>query len=303
MTDRRSRIALLAAFLAVAAWLPAAAQVAVEGAKGKAPPVMASIPPVHSLLSGVMAGVGRPALLVPGGRSPHDFALKPSGARALSQARAVFWIGPGLEGFLARPLQALARNAFSVPLAGAEGVETRPLAGGAGTDPHVWLDPVNAAAMVRMMVIVMANVDPDNLVGYRRNGAGVLAGLGALEAELHRTLRPVAAVPFLVFHDAYGYFIRRFGLASAGAVAVDGDRPPGARRLARLRRMIEERHIACVFTEPQFRPALAATLTEGTRARIAVLDPLGAGLEPGPGLYGALMRGLVESLVACLGRG
>lgn len=302
MFDRRFRTALAASFALAALGTPAVAPGAAAASEGKAPPVVASIPPVHSLLSGVMAGLGRPALLVPGGRSPHDFALRPSGAQALSRARAVFWIGPGLESFLARPLRALARDVFSVPLARAEGIETRPREGSGGDDPHVWIDPVNAAAMVRMMVIVMANVDPDNLIPYRRNGAEVLAGLGALEAELRETLGPVAGVPFLVFHDGYGHFTRRFGLAAAGAVTPDADRPPGAKRLSRLRRMIEERDIACVFTEPQFPPALAAALTDGTGARIARLDPLGAGLEPGPGLYGAMMRNLADSLVACLGR-
>ena len=55
------------------------------------------------------------------------------------------------------------------------------------------------------------------------------------------------------------------------------------------------------FTEPQFTPALAKTLTQGTNARLGSLDPLGAGLKPGPGLYAAMMRGMASSMLACLG--
>ena len=293
--------ALLGAVLC-AGWLaaaPPAAAAKPEAGTG----FVASIRPVHSLLARVMEGAGRPRLLVTGGRSPHGTVLKPSDARALATARAVFWIGPELEGFLVKPLAALGRGVVGVELARAEGVKARGLGsgGGGGTDPHLWLDPRNAAAMARIMVIVMANIDPENAVLYRRNGAGLLAELAALDQELGQILGPVTGVPYLVFHDAYGYFEERYGLAASGAVTVSADRPPGARRLTMLRRRIVDNKIACLFTETESTPALAKTLIEGTAARIGVLDPLGAGLDPGPGLYPGLMRGLARSLVGCLG--
>ncbi len=293
--------ALLGAILC-AGWLAAASPAAAakpEAGTG----FVASIAPVHSLLARVMEGARRPRLLVTGGRSPHAYALKPSDARALATARAVFWIGPELEGFLVKPLATLGRSVTVVELARTEGVKARPFGsgGGGGTDPHLWLDPRNAAAMARIMVIVMANTDPENAVSYRRNGAELLAELAALDAELRQTLGPVTGVPYLVFHDAYGYFEKRYGLAASGAVAPGADRPPGARRLRILKRRIVDSKIACVFTETEFTPALAKTLIEGTATRIGVLDPLGAGLDPGPGLYAGLMRGLARSLVGCLG--
>ncbi len=278
---------------------------------GTAPPVVASITPVHSLLSGVMKGAGTPRLLMKGGGTPHAYALRPSDARALASARAVFWIGPALEGFLVKPLMGLTGNVFTVELAGAEGVVSRPSGSGKEPDPHIWLDPANAAQMVKTMVIVLANIDPANAVLYRRNGSGLLAGLAALDGEIRQILAPVKDKAFLVFHDAYGHFERRFGLKGVGAVSVHPGRPPGARRLKALRRRIGEGNIPCLFTESQFQPALARTLTEGTNTRLGVLDPLGvggggdagAGLEPGPGLYGALMRRLARSFAGCLGGG
>ncbi len=304
MVERLRKFSAILALVAGAGWLTAA-----PASAEKAPPVVASIAPVHSLLSGVMKGAGMPRLLMKGGGSPHAYALKPSDARALASARAVFWIGPALEGFLVKPLMGLTRTVFTVELAGAEGVVSRASSHGGGPgkepDPHVWLDPANAAQMVKTMVIVLANIDPANAVLYRRNGAGLLAGLAALDGEIRRILAPVKDKAFLVFHDAYGHFERRFGLNGVGAVSVHPGRPPGARRLKALRRRIGERAVRCVFTEPQFQPALAKTLTEGTDTRLGVLDPLGggAGVEPGPGLYGALMRGLARSFAGCLGGG
>ncbi len=274
----RKTPAILCALLWLA--LPARA----EGVK-----FVASIAPLHSLLAGVMEGIGTPGLLVRGGGSPHAYALKPSAARLLNGARVVFWIGPGLEGFLVKPL------------AGLPGRVVQLSAGGTEDDPHIWLDPRNAAAIVSTMVRALGHADGANRARYEANGAKMKAMLAALDREIYGRLKPVAVVPYLVFHDAYRYFEKRFDLASQGAVSVQEGRPPGARRISALRRKIVDLEIACVFTEPQFEPALAKTLVEGTGARLAVLDPLGAGLEPGPGHYPALMRGLAESLLRCLG--
>ncbi|NQV82364.1 MAG: zinc ABC transporter substrate-binding protein [Rhodospirillales bacterium] len=260
-------------------------------ARAEGPNVVASIGPVHSLLSGVMQGIGTPELLLRGGGSPHDYALKPSAARLLHKARLVFWVGPSLEGFLVRPLAGLAGKVGVIQLS----------VGGHDDDPHIWLDPRIAATIVGKMVAALAGVDGANRARYEANGRAMKAMLVALDKEIHDRLKPVAVVPYLVFHDAYRYFEKRYDLASQGAVAVHEGRAPGARRIAMLRRKIIDTNIACVFTEPQFEPALATTLIEGTGARTAVLDPLGTSLKAGPELYPALMRGLVDQLLGCLG--
>jgi zinc transport system substrate-binding protein len=114
-------------------------------------------------------------------------------------------------------------------------------------------------------------------------------------------LAPVTSVPYIVFHDAYQYLERRYGLAAAGAITVAPERRPGARRVQEIRARIARSGVACVFAEPQFEPALVRTLTEGTKARAGVLDPLGADLAEGPFLYEALLERLADALAGCLG--
>lgn len=293
---------------------PATASAATAG-----PDVVASIAPVHSLVAKVMAGVGVPRLLVAGGLSPHTYALKPSDAKALAKARAVFWIGPELERFLEKPLSALAGDVRVVRLGKAEGVRMLP-ARKAGAwaeaahddgdkhghddddevDAHLWLDPRNAARIVDAVVAGLSGTDPANAARYQANGERTLTALRGLESEIRATLKPIAGVPYLVFHDAFQYFETRFGLTAVGAVSVGAERSPGARRIAELRQRIRDQGAVCMFTQPQFEPALAKTLIEGTGARIGALDDLGAGLDPGPGLYDELLRSLARSLVGCL---
>ncbi len=166
-------------------------------------------------------------------------------------------------------------------------------------DPHVWLDPDNATAIVRAVAVALSEIDPDNAAVYAANAEAAAERIGALEAELSARLAPVQGLPFVVFHDGYQYFEAAFGLEAAGAISMSDARMPSAARLAEVRDRIEELGAACVAAEPQFDPGLVEAVAEGADVRTAVLDPLGMALEPGAELYGAMMRDLASALVGC----
>lgn len=170
-------------------------------------------------------------------------------------------------------------------------------------DPHTWLDPRNAIAFVRAAAQRLARLDPEHADAYRANADAAVERIETIDAALAEQLAPVVDRPYLVFHDAYQYFEQRYRLTPAGSIVVDPGRPPGARRLSELRERIETQGAECLFIEPQFEPQIARTIVEGTGARIAELDPLGAGLNPGPELYPELLRKLGESLRGCLESG
>lgn len=305
-------------FLLAAGWfLPAAA-----AAAPTPPDVVASVKPLHSLVAGVMRGVGEPYLLVRGGASPHAFALRPSDAKALAGAELVVWAGPPVETFLERPLSTLAAGAWVLTLVREPSVHLLPArAGGAweshdhnhahetppagdlATDGHVWLDPLNAKIITDLVADALSRLDPERAAIYRANADAQKAGLDRLHGEMRAALAPVKDRPFIVFHDAYHYLEDRYGLAAAGAITVSPDQPPGAARIVALRQRISAAGAVCVFAEPQFEPAMVRTLAEGTRARTGVLDPEGANIADGPDLYAALMRFNLRSLVDCLSGG
>lgn len=169
-------------------------------------------------------------------------------------------------------------------------------------DPHVWLDPVNAAAMAAAMAGAMAAADPANAETYRANLASLQGELAALEAEMSALVALARGKPFVVFHDAYHYFEARFDVEAVGAITLSDAGSPGPARLEEVRDLVRDLGVVCVFAEPQFDPKLADLVVEGSAARVAVMDPLGAGLEPGPALYPALIRGLGAALSGCLMR-
>lgn len=287
-------------------------------ARAEAPRVAVSIKPIHSLVAGVMAGVATPDLIVRGAASEHGYTLRPSDAKRLSEANLVFWVGPFLETYLVQPLATLAGKATVVEIATAPGVTLLPARGG-GTwepdedapqpagdqpllskDPHLWLDPANAVAIARVAARQLSTLDPPNAARYSANETALERRLLALDAQLKTELAPVRGQGFVVFHDAYQYFERRYDLSAIGSIMIDPDHQPGARRLSEMHEKIVATGARCVFREPQFEPALVQTVTEGTAARSATLDPLGAELPEGPDLYPKLLQTLADSLVGCL---
>ena len=286
-----------------------------------APNVVATIKPLQSLVAMVMAGVGEPTLLVRGAASPHAYSLRPSDAEALGKADLVFWTGHGMELFLEDKLATLAPNATLVDMSESEGLTLLPLREGgtfephaddaahagdhAGThgnerDMHYFLDPENARVMLRAIAAALSKADPADAAAYAANAEKADATLAALSADIATKLAPVQGKPFIVFHDAYQYFEARFGVQAAGSITVSADLAPGAGRVRDIREKLKTLGAACVFAEPQFDPARIAVFLEGTGAKAAELDPEGASLTEGAGLYPALVTALAENLVSCL---
>jgi zinc transport system substrate-binding protein len=301
------------------------------------PVVVTSIKPIHSLVSAVMQGVGTPELIVDGAASPHTYNLKPSNARTLQDAKVVFWVGPGLEAFLEKPLAALGSDAVVAELDDAPGLVKLPFReGGAfeahdhedeaghdhgeaghdhaehdhgdhdhghgAYDTHLWLDPMNAKAMAAEITTTLVAADPANALTYEANAKALDQKLDALDKEIAATVAPVKDRPFVVFHDAYQYFEHRYKVRVAGSITVSPETIPGAQRVAEIHRKVGDLGATCVFAEPQFEPRLIDVVIEGTKARSGVLDPEAATLQAGPDLYFTLMRGIAASMKDCLSR-
>ncbi|MDC3111034.1 zinc ABC transporter substrate-binding protein [Pelagibacteraceae bacterium] len=315
--------------------------------------VVASIKPIHSLVSYIMDGVGTPSILVDGSSSPHTFQLKPSHAQMLQDADIVFWIGEDLESFLETPLESIATNAKKITLMELDDIELLKFREKhifeehAGHDDHgdeheeghdeheeghdeheeghdeheeghdehedehghhdghnhgefdihFWLDPVIAKVIVKNVAEELSNIDVANKATYEANASKAISELDELIAETKLKINKDAT--YVVFHDAYQYFEERFGIEVLGALSVNPEILPGAKQLAEIREVIEHENVNCIFSEPQFNPSIAKTIAADTGVKAAVLDPLGAELDPGKDLYFDLIADMASSFSGC----
>lgn len=262
--------------------------------------VVVSIAPLHSLVSGVVRGAEEAVLLVPAEVSPHGFGLKPSQVRKLNGAKAVFFVSGALETFLHNPLRSLPDGVAQVEIAAISGVA--PLKDSYGyNDPHIWLSPKNAEKIVLATAKRMSQISPRNKGVYKKNARKTIRKLRKLDAKIRAEIAGVEKVPYAVFHEAYNYFERDYGTNPIGAITIKPENLQSAAELKNIRAKIRDKGAACVFSEPQFNKKLALAAIEGTDARTGILDPLGAGLEPGPGLYFEMMENLAREVKRCLG--
>ena len=262
--------------------------------------VVATIKPIHSLTAQVMEGIGSPVLLIDGAADPHSYALRPADAKKLGAARLVVMVGPRLEEFLDKPLKSLAGKARILQLAKVPGIMLPEDEAGM-PDPHLWLDPVNAARAVEAIGRALTEIDPAHGYEYTRNAAQAKDRLLALDRELRQALAPVRDKPFVVYHDAFRGLVARYGLKMTGAVLSGAEHVARARALAFLTTRGAQERPLCLFTAPQFEPSLARSISDATGARIAELDDLGAAIPKGPEMYFTLMRGIAAGLRDCLG--
>ncbi len=288
------------------------------------PKVTVDIAPVHSLVSSIMEGVGKPDLIMPAGASPHEYQLKPSNAKSLQDADVVFWIGEDLTPWLENGLESLAKNASITSLLGVDGIELLSFREGAlfeahdhgdhddhddhddheghahgEHDPHAWLSPKIAKVWLNSIAAKLSEVDPENAATYFSNAKSARDNIDALVSEVNSILDPMREKKFVVFHDAYQYFEKDFGISASGAISLGDASDPSPARLAEIRKRVVDEAVECVLAEPQYKQGLVKAVVEGTNANTAVIDPLGVKLETGPSLYENLIRNLATNLAKC----
>jgi len=295
--------------------------------------VVASIKPIHSLVSYLMDGVGKPDLIVDGYASPHGFAMKPSHAKMLQNADLIFWVGEDLENFLEKPLKSIAKKAEKIELMEINGLKKlkfreRNIFEGHDDhghkekkhddhghkekkhddhghekhahgehDPHIWLDPLNAKVILSEMAEHLVEKDPSNASTYKSNLKKAHKALDNLTKKIKSDLK--GDFKSIVFHDAYQYFEKRFDVNVLGAFTVNTDVLPGAEQLAEIREIIEHDKVTCVFSEPQFNPDIIKAVAKDMKISTGVIDPLGATLDPGKNLYFDLIRNMYASFKSC----
>ena len=304
------------------------------------PSVAVDIAPVHSLVARVMEGVGTPSLIVPPEATPHEYSLRPSQAEALQAADLVFWLGEDLTPWMEDAIHNLADDAEVTALLEAQETILLEFREGAlfeahehghevehdhddanapdedhahadehghddedehgAHDPHAWLSPTNAANWLFVIAAKLSSADPENAGTYFANAAAARLELEALSADVSAVLDPVRGKSFIAFHDAYQYFEMDFEFPAAGAISLSDATDPSPARIAEIQGRIREEGIDCVLAEPQFNPGIVATVLDGTDAATGVIDPIGAGLEPGPALYPQVIRNMAAALVECL---
>lgn len=293
--------------------------------------VVTSVRPLGFIAAAIADGVLPTEVLLPDGASPHDYALRPSDVQRLQSADLVIWVGPDMETFLTKSMSQRAENQ-QIVLTTLPGIKNA-LEKEAGEhedehhdeddhdhgqddsqhvdnheehhhhgeyNMHIWLSPEMAKQTAVAIHAKLLELMPQKKDKLDANLLYFTDKLAQTEEKVVNMLAPVKGNGYFVFHDAYGYFEKRFGLSPLGYFTINPAIQPGAQRLHQIRTQLVEHKAQCVFAEPQFRPAVINAVVKGTEVRVGVLDPLGSNIALGKDSYADFLLQLSDQYNRCL---
>jgi len=286
-----------------------------------------------------MGNVGQAKLLIPAEASPHNYTLRPSEAKALADADLVFWMGENLTPWLEKAIDNLASSAQKIEVLEIEGTITHEFREGATFASHDHDHGEHEGHHDEHEEDHHDEHEKDHHDEHEKdhhdehekdhhdehekdhhdehkeghhdehkeghhdepsNAATAIASLDALIQSTNTRISQLGNPQFIVFHDAYQYFEKRFGIAAAGSISLGDAEAPSPARINEIRETVKELGISCVFTEPQYNPGLVKNVFEGTRvSTIGVMDPLGVELPIGSSHYQALIQKMADSISQC----
>lgn len=206
--------------------------------------------------------------LVAANQDPHEFEPKPQDVQTLNSADIVFKNGIGLEANFAKFINGIPG---SVPVTDvSRGVKLRKA--DKGDDPHIWHDPLNAKIMVNNIRDALSARDPSNAALYRQNAANYTQQLDQLDADLQKQIQAVPADKrkLISNHDAFGYFVARYGITFVGSVipSLDTNAEPSAKDTEDLIKKIKDQHICAIFTESSINPKLEQRIASDAGVKV-----------------------------------
>ncbi|MGW6539212.1 metal ABC transporter substrate-binding protein [Streptomyces sp. NPDC055051] len=268
-----------------------------KGTDGKLD-VVASFYPVQYLAEQIGGGHVAVQTLTKPGVEPHDLELKPRQIGELSDADVLLYlkgVQPAVDKAIdqagvkhtvdAATLTTLESHGASAGEGhdhaheGEESHEGESHEGHdhgseAGTDPHVWLDPVKYAEVAKGVGAVFAEADPDHAADYEKNTAALVKKLGELDTAFETGLKNTGTRTFITTHSAFGYLAERYHLEQEGITGIDPESEPSPARIKELQDIAKADKVSTVFFETLASDKTAKTLAGDTGLRTDVLDPL-----------------------------
>ena len=273
-----------------------------------APKILTSIKPVQAITSAVTDGVTSPELLIEGNQSPHDFAFRPSHLRKLSSADIVIIVGDSLESFASKRIM---KQKQVIKLIDIEGLyllkdeehEDEHHYGHKDenyTDPHIWLSPANAIKIAEYLAEYLSKKDATNAEKYIANRDDFIASVNSEVSKIRNALQPFTNKDYIVFHDAYKYFSRYFGLKDADVIAESTGHSFSAQKISEINSLIKLKNINCLIAEPNGSSSLLKSLDNSDNIKLVTIDPIGNEIKAGKKPYLGIINNISDKFISCL---
>lgn len=304
-----SRVVSVCGLALLSLWLAIPPALGLAAAPQEPLQIVVTIPVLKDLAEQVGGRHVRVTSLLSGYENEHTYSPKPSDLIAVRKARLLFEVGIGLEVWVSglvknagSPSLTVVTTSKGIGLIRDSHAHEAAQPGGEVSEegnPHVWMDPENAATMMRHITQALIEADSAHAQEYRQNQAAYLKRLDQLRAELNNRVSRLSDRRFIAHHPAWPYLARRFGFQIAGTIQTQSGSEPSARQIQSLIATIKKEHIKVIVSEIQLSQKLPDLLAKETKTRVVVLTTLPGGL-PQTETYLDMLRYNVLQLVNAL---
>lgn len=275
--------------------------------------IISTIKPIDSLVKSIVGDVNSTDILLRGSRSIHGFHLKPSDVKLLNKAEVIIYINDDFETFMPKVIATLPSHIRKIAISDFKGLvlynmredfheeeideaeEHEAEHHHEGLDMHIWLSVKNSIIIAQNITDQLSQIYPQNKSLYQQNFDQLRQRLEQLDLDLADKLLDAQNNRVIVFHDAYQYFEKSYGLKIFDVISLNPTKLNSIKHIQQLKHEIQANNISCILAEPQFDTKLVNLISENTDVKVSVIDPLAANINPDANLYFTLMNDMLES--------
>ena len=261
--------------------------------------IVTTIKPLQLIAEAVVREHGRVSSILDPQQSPHHFTMSPSDRIALARANMTIWIGPQFETFLSdffaqKDIKSKTITAVDVPQ-----LRLHTLANGQ-VDAHLWLDSANAVSIAAAVMRRAVELDPVNATAYRQNLQRFELEIATRNSAIAARFQAPPTTSYGVYHNAYQYFEKQFGLEHELVILRDPETQPSIRQIVQLRNEVERVQPSCLLLEFDSSRELLNTVLNGHKPNLITVDLLGSAVSSTENGFAEFITNLADDFYRCL---
>ncbi len=272
--------------------------------------ILTTFSPVQCFAANVAGDAADVSVLVPPNAGPHDYSFSPADIQKIAKADVLVMNGAGLESWLQKGIKSAGRKDLLIidtsagihlitglEVRSLQDVHAEPDPDAGGTNPHIWLSPVNAIKQVENIRDGLVSRDPANASAFRANADSYIRRLRALDADIRSVTASLPNKNLITFHDTFPYFARDYGFHVVATFEEFPGEEPSPRTIQQLRKTIAAGNVKALFSEPQYSPKAMQVMGKEFKVPVVQLDPMETG-EGSKDFYERVTRKNLDALVA-----
>lgn len=211
-------------------------------------------------------------MITPNGIEPHDFEPTPKDILKIQSSDIFIFNGMGFDSWAEKVAKDGVRTINVTEFLNAQ--YKKKILDNKIDDPHIWLDPVLVKEIVSIILEELKQIGPERSATYDYNAEIYTQKLSEIDEAYKKRLVNCEIRDAVASHNAFHYIEDRYNINITSISGTSPEQEPSILELIEIAKLIKEKNIMYVFSEPLVAPKLAETIAKETGSKLLVLNPI-----------------------------